>query len=286
MKTGLVLEGGAMRGLFSEGIFDVLLENGITFDGMVGVSAGAVFGCNFKSKQIGRALRYNKRYCKDKRYCSFWSWLFTGNLFGADFCYRKLPLELDVFDIETFENNPLEFHLVCTDTESGSACYKQCSKVDDRCFEYMRASASMPLVSRMVGIDGRKYLDGAIADSIPLKYFESVGFERNIVILTQCENYVKKTSSLQWLLNLIYRKYPSFVRAMQNRADMYNAQVKYIEQQAKKGKILLLRPAEPLPVSRVCTDPALLQQTYDIGRKLALAELDNIKAFLYGAING
>ncbi len=280
MKKGLVLEGGAMRGLFSEGIFDILLENGINFDGMAGVSAGAVFGCNFKSRQIGRALRYNKRYCKDKRYCSFRSWLLTGNLFGTDFCYRELPEKLDKFDAETFEKNPLEFYLVCTDVESGKAVYKQCSKVDEKCFEWMRASASMPLVSKMVEIDGHRYLDGAIADSIPLEFFESIGYDRNIVILTQCENYVKKASSMQNLMRIVYRKYPEFVRALEHRHIMYNKQVKYIEKQAEAGKIMLLRPPSPLPVKRVCCEADLLQQTYDAGRRLALAKLEEIKNFL------
>ena len=279
MKS-LVLEGGAMRGLFSAGILDVLMENNISVDGIAGVSAGAAFGCNFKSKQIKRVIRYNKKYCRDKRYCSLWSWIKTGDLFGAEFCYRKLPKELDIFDGETFEKNPLEFYLVCTDVEKGEPFYYQCTESDDECFEYMRASASMPLVSKIVETPTGKYLDGAITDSIPLKFMESKGYTKNIVILTQVKNYVKKPPKLMLLMRFIYRKYPKLLEVMANRHKMYNEQIKYIEQQAETGKILLLRPEKTLPVKRICRNPEILQQTYDIGREYALKNLEKIKSFL------
>ncbi|MBR2510231.1 MAG: patatin family protein [Lentisphaeria bacterium] len=280
MKKGLILEGGAMRGLFSAGIFDTMLTEGVEFDGMIGVSAGAAFGCNFKSKQPGRALRYNKKYCRNLKYCSYWSWLTTGNIFGADFCYRELPLELDIFDIETFEKNLLEFYMVCTDIETGRALYKKCDKADSDCFEYMRASASMPLVSKIVEVNGGKYLDGALADSIPVKFFETLGYDRNIVILTQPQGYIKKPSAAQGLLRLIYRKYPELVKTMEKRHEIYNETVRYIEQKAARNEILLLRPEQKLPVKRMCKNPEILQQTYDIGRELAMRRMDEIKKFL------
>ena len=194
MKYGLVLEGGAMRGLFTAGVLDVFLENGIAFDGIIGVSAGAAFGCNLKSGQAGRVLRYNKQYCRDWRYCSWRSLFLTGDMFGADFCYRKLPEELDPFDKASFEANPTEFFLVCTDVISGKPVYHRCEKADRNCMEWMRASASMPLVSSLVNIDGAFYLDGAITDSIPLDFMERQGYHKNIVILTQPEGYVKKAA--------------------------------------------------------------------------------------------
>ena len=280
MKKGLILEGGAMRGLFSAAILDVMLEHNVTFDGMIGVSAGAAFGCNFKSKQIGRALRYNKKYCRDRRYCSYLSWLTTGNVFGAEFCYHKLPEELDIFDIETFEQNPLEFYMVCTDVMTGKALYYKCDKADYDCLEYMRASASMPLVSKIVEVGSGKYLDGALADSIPLKFFESIGYDRNIVILTQPANYEKKVSSAMPLLRLIYRKYPALVRAMEQRHEIYNETIHYIEEKNTKGEILLLRPENKLPVKRMCKNPNILQETYDIGRDLAMRRISEIKTFL------
>ena len=126
MKTGLVLEGGAMRGLFSAGVMDVLMEHQITFDGAIGVSAGAAFGCNYKSRQPGRVIRYNTMYAKDPRYCSLRSFLRTGDLFRADFCYHELPKKLDVFDAEAFQQNPMEFYVVCTDIQTGKAVYRKC----------------------------------------------------------------------------------------------------------------------------------------------------------------
>lgn len=278
-RIGLVLEGGAMRGLFTAGILDVMLENNIAVDGIIGVSAGAAFGCNFKSKQPGRVIRYNKRYCRDRRYCSWWSWMTTGDVFGAEFCYHELPEKLDLFAVDVFEKNPVEFYLVCTDVENGKPLYYKCDKADAECFEYMRASASMPLVSRIVEVGGGKYLDGALADSIPLEFFESAGYDKNIVILTQPEGYQKKLSSAFKFLKFIYRKYPALVKAIRERHIMYNREIEYIEKQAAAGKVLLLRPDEKLPVKRMCRNPEILQKTYDIGREYAKKHLPEIKSF-------
>ena len=143
-KTGLVLEGGAMRGMFTCGVIDVLMENGIRFDGAAGISAGAVFGCNYKSRQIGRPVRYNKNYCKDPRYCSDRSLIKTGDLYGADFCYRELPDVLDPFDRETFKNDPMEFYIGATDVKTGKAVYHKCTDGGEDDLLWMRASASMP----------------------------------------------------------------------------------------------------------------------------------------------
>ena len=184
MKKGLVLEGGAMRGLFSAGVLDVLMERGIAFDGIIGVSAGAAFGCNYKSGQIGRVLRYNTRFCGDKRYSGRGSLLKTGNLFNTEFCYNQVPLELDPFDFEAFRSNPAEFYVVCTDVNTGEPVYHAYTGFEDHGFEWIRASASLPLIAQIVEIDGQKLLDGGIADSIPFGYFESIGYDRNVVVLT------------------------------------------------------------------------------------------------------
>ena len=281
-KTGLVLEGGAMRGLFTVGILDVLMENSLRADGIVGVSAGAAFGCNFKSHQPGRALRYNKRFCRDPRYCSWRSLFRTGDLFGAEFCYHELPEKLDPFDCRTFERDPMEFYLVCTDVRTGEAVYHLCTRADSECFEWMRASGSMPLVSRIVPVAGGLYLDGAIADSIPLRFFESNGYGRNIVILTQPAGYVKKRSAAWPLVRFALRKYPELLRVMERRHEVYNETVRYVENRAARGKVLLLRPEGPLPVKRISHDPARLQRTYDLGRELASKRLPEIRAFLAG----
>ena len=279
-KTGLVLEGGAMRGLFSAGIMDVLLEHNIRFDGIIGVSAGAAFGCNYKSRQKGRVLRYNKRFCRDKRYCSWYSWLTTGDLFGADFCYRQLPETLDPFDVETFNADPAEFYCVCTDIHTGKAHYQLCPTANKECLDWMRASASMPLVSRIVKAGNGEYLDGAIADSIPVRFFEENNFRKNVIILTQPAGFSKKPSAAMPLLKLIFKKYPALIAALEKRHTVYNETIRYIETQADKGNAFILRPGSRLPIGRLCHDPELLQQTYDLGRAEAVKSLPALQQFL------
>jgi len=174
--------------IFIKLIFSIKIE----VDGVIGVSAGATFGCNYKSKQIGRTIRYNMKYCNDPRYCSFRSLLKTGDLYGAEFCYHTLPEQLDIFDNETYEASPMEFYMVTTDVNTGEPVYYKCDKFDHEGLEWVRASASMPLVSRIVEVGGRQMLDGGISDSIPLQYFQSIGYNKNLVILTQPRDYVKK----------------------------------------------------------------------------------------------
>ena len=210
-RNGLVLEGGAMRGLFTCGVLDTFMEKGIEFDGAVGISAGACFGCNLKSRQPGRALRYNLRFAGDKRYCSFRSLLKTGDIYNADFCYRQIPRELDPFDFESLKANPMEFYMGVTDIETGKAVFPKFTDGSDKELEWMRASASMPLAAKIVEIDGGKYMDGGIADSIPLKFMQDTGFDRNVVVLTQPRDYVKGPNKLMPLMRLIYRKYPKFI---------------------------------------------------------------------------
>ena len=161
-----------MRGLFTAGVIDVFLENNIEFDGSVGVSAGAAFGCNYKSRQNGRVLRYTKRFCRYWKFCSVRSWLVTGDIFGAKFCYYDIPMELDVFDGETFMNNPMDFYLVATDINTGRPVYHKMDDYRGDNIEWLRASASMPGLSRPVKIGDSKYLDGGTADSIPLEFLQ------------------------------------------------------------------------------------------------------------------
>ena len=280
MKKGLILEGGAMRGLFSAGVIDILMENNTEFDGMVGVSAGAAFGSNYKSKQIGRVLRYNKRFCKDKRYCSMHSLITTGNLYGVDFCYNVLPEKIDIFDKEAFDKNPMEFYIVCTDVETGKPFYKECNKFDKDTYEWIRASASLPLVSTVVEIDGGKYLDGGISDAVPLKFFESIGYEKNVVILTQPKGYVKKKTGMMGLMKRVLKKYPKVVEALERRHIMYNETTEYIFSQQKKGNVFVICPKEPLPIKRVEKNPEVLQQVYELGREAALENIEKLKEFL------
>ena len=280
MKKGLVLEGGAMRGMFTAGVMDVLMENNIEFDGAIGVSAGAAFGCNYKSKQIGRAVRYNTTYVRDKRYCGMRVLLKTGNIYSTDFCYDEIPNKLDVFDYDTYESNPMEFYVVATDVETGKAVYHKHTGREDSGLDWIRASASMPLVSQMVEIEGKRLLDGGVADSLPLKFFESIGYDRNIVVLTRPKGYKKSKNKAMPLVKLKYRKYPELVKAMANRHIVYNEALEYIEQKEQLGKILVIRPEECLPARRVEKDTEKLRLVYEIGRQTAKKSLPKIKEFL------
>lgn len=280
MKTGLVLEGGAMRGLFSAGVTDVLMENGIAFDGAAGVSAGACFGCNYKSKQNGRAIRYNLRFCQDRRYCSIHSLITTGDMFNAEFCYHTIPDKLDIFDSQAFENNSMEFFSVATDVETGKSVYHCMNTADYHELEWLRASASMPLFSRIVELDGRKMLDGGISDSIPLKFMESMGYEKNIVILTQPRNFVKSASRVFPLIKARYRKYPELVKTFEKRPEMYNNELKYIRKAESEGRAFVIAPPEKLPIGHIEHNSDRLLEVYRIGRNTARRNLDDIIKFL------
>ncbi len=281
MKKGLILEGGAMRGLFTAGVLDVMMENGIEFDGAIGVSAGAAFGCNYKSGQIGRTLRYNVKYCRDKRYCSVRSLLKTGDIYGVDFCYRELPFKLDIFDADAFDASPMEFYVVATDVTTGKAVYHRCeSAKSTETVDWIRASSSMPFVSRVVELDGGKYLDGAMADSIPLAYFESLGYDRNIVILTNERGYRKKKFPFKPALKMTLRGYPNAVHAMATRHEFYNETLDLIVEKERRGEILVIRPEDKLPIKRVTHDPQKLEAVYQMGRAIATRRLEEIKNFL------
>ena len=280
MKTGLVMEGGAMRGMFTAGVIDVMMEHGIEFDGAIGVSAGAAFGCNYKSRQIGRVIRYNTRFCQDKRYGGFRVLLKTGDYYSKEFCYDEVPHKHDPFDYDTYERNPMEFYVVCTDVDTGRAEYHKYENRHDHALDWIRASASMPLVSRMVEIEGRRYLDGALADSIPVDYFESIGYDRNVVILTRPEGYRMEADSLLPLMKLRYRRFPRLLDAIQTRHVVYNATLQKIARRERAGELLVIRPPMALPISRTEKDPEKLRAVYEIGRQTAEKRLKEIRGFL------
>lgn len=279
-KIGLVMEGGAMRGLFSAGVIDVLMENGIRFDGMIGVSAGAAFGCNYKSNQPGRVIRYNLRYCRDPRYCSIRSLFKTGDLFGADFCYHELPDRLDIFDADTFEKSPMEFYVVCTDVQTGKPVYRKCDTASYNDLEWMRASASMPLASKAVEVDGYKLLDGGIADSIPLRYFETIGYVNNVVILTQPRDYFKTKNKLMPVMKIALKKYPAVIKSAAERHKAYNSTKKYIFDAEKQGRAFIMCPDAKLPIGRIEHNPEKLRNVYNLGRRCAERKLESLKRFL------
>ena len=279
MNIGLVLEGGAMRGLFTAGVMDVLMEYGAEFDAIVGVSAGAAFGVNYKSKQIGRVIRYNKRFANDKRYCSVQSLLNTGNLFNAMFCYHTVPNELDKFDRERYNADKTPFYVVCTDVETGEPVYHLLDRANDWGFEWIRASASMPLVSKPVKIDGKYYLDGGMSDSIPIEFMIVGGCEKNVVVLTQPRDYVKEKASMLPLMKLSLRKYPYTYDAILHRHIIYNDSRARVFQEEKLGNAVVICPKEKLPIDRVEHDPEVMEKVYQLGRQAAEEKVDELRAF-------
>ena len=280
MKKGLVLEGGAMRGLFTAGIIDVMMEHGVWPDGLIGVSAGAAFGCNMKSRQVGRAIRYNKRFARDSRYSGVRSLLTTGDYFNAQFAYHVVPHKYDIFDNQAFEENPMEFVAVCTDVETGQPVYKRLEKCDEDTYDWIRASASMPLCSRVVCLEGYKLLDGGVSDSIPLEYAEQQGYERNVVILTQPLGYRKHHTRLMPLMRIGLRKYPLMVEAMDRRYLMYNRQLDYVAEAERQGRCLVIRPDEKLPIGHVCHNPEQMERVYQTGRQMGERKINEIKELL------
>lgn len=281
MRKGLVLEGGAMRGLFTAGVLDVFMENGITFDGAVGVSAGACFGANIKSRQIGRTIRYNKRFCDEWRYRSYRSLLLTGDLYGADFCYHELPDKLDIFDTDTFAADPMEFYAVATDCVAGKPIYHKLTDGGYEDLEWIRASASMPLAARVVKIGDKHLLDGGISDSIPLEFMEKQGYDRNVVILTQPIDYVKHSyKKVMPLVRASLHKYPNVIRCIAERHEMYNAQTTYVKVREAEGGAFVIRPPEALGVGALERDPLQMQRVYDIGRDMGNKNLDAVRAFI------
>ena len=280
MTTALILEGGAKRGIYTAGVLDVLLENGLTADAVFGVSAGAIHGCSFVAGQQGRSIRYNLKYGNDPRFMSLKSWLKTGNVVDVEFCYHELPDKLDPFDHETFENAAAKFYTVCSNVETGQAEYILCPSLRGDKINYLRASASLPFLSKIVETGGKKLLDGGICDSVPLKAAQDMGYGRNLVILTRPEGYRKKPAHNGWLARLVYRKYPAFAAAIARRHIMYNQELDYIAEQEKLGQTLVLRPSRLIKIGKMEADLGIVRQMYELGRQDALARLAEIKDFL------
>ena len=280
MKTGLIMEGGAMRGMFTAGVLDVLMENGLVTDGAIGVSAGAVFGCNYKSHQIGRVIRYNTEYCNDKRYASFKNLVKTGNLYSEQFCYHEVPERLDPFDEAAFAASPMDFFVVCTDVKTGEPIYHKCRKGDAEDVRWMEASASMPLAAKIVKIGHYGLLDGGVADSIPVRFFESIGYKRNLIILTQPKGYAKKKNKFLPAIRARYFRYPAFVEAVADRHERYNETLSYISMLEQAGKDYVIRPPIPLEIGAMERDPAQLRRVYETGRAVAQIQVEKIRDFL------
>ncbi len=278
LKTGLVLEGGGMRGIYTAGVLDVFMEHGICFDGVIGVSAGAIHGCSFVSNQKGRSIRYYKKYCGDWRFMSIRSWMLTGDIVGEKFCYHDIPKKLDPYDYETFDKSKTEFFAVCTDIETGKPEYIHVKDMDEQ-IDAVRASASLPYFSKPVKIGGRKYLDGGCSDSIPIEAFAEMGFSRNVVILTRAKGYLKK-SRAGAAAKRYYRKFPQFAEALCNRHIKYNETLEKIEKLEKEGRIFVIRPESPPKIGRLEKNPEKVETLYNMGRKNAEECIEKLESWL------
>ena len=264
IEAGLVVEGGGMRGVYTAGVLDYFMEKNLYFDDCYGVSAGACHISSYVSKQIGRSIKVTLDYINDKRYCSVNSLIKTGDMFGVEMLYDLIPNKLELYDYDTFNKFKGNFYSVVTNCKTGKAEY---IKIKDMKKDIIavRASSSLPLLARIVEINGEKYLDGGITDSIPIKKSIEDNHRKNVVILTRDKTYRKKKSSFLPIFKLKYRKYPNLVNAIENRYKMYNNTLDFIEEKVKTGEVFVIQPKEPVNISRVEKDKTKLKELYDKG---------------------
>jgi len=277
-KVCLVLEGGSQRGIYTAGVLDAFLDENINVDAIIGVSAGALFGVNYPSKQPGRAIRYNVENIKNKNYISISSLIRTGNVVNKDFCFNKLLYETDPFDFETFNKSPIKYYVTVTNIETGKAEYIEI-KDSEKDMEYLRASGSMPLLSQIVEINGKKYLDGGVADSIPLKKAQELGYDKIIVVTTRPKNYVKKKYKML-PFKIKYKNYKNFVKALENRHINYNKTTKYIREEELKNNIFVIRPSRIVKVSKLEKNPDRIKEQYNLGYFDTMNRINELKEYI------
>ena len=278
-RTGLVLEGGGMRGIYTAGVLDVLGEHGITFDGAVGVSAGAIHAASFLAGQHGRSIRCYLTFSPDPRFMGLRSWLKTGDFVSYPFAYDAIPNRILPLDYDRLEHNPCAFFVTCTDIDNGQPYYYRVKSLRDDEMFALRASASLPLVSRIVEFDGHRLLDGGTADSIPVCFLREQGYPRCVVILTQVAGY-RKNPEINRIFRLFYRKYPNYVRAIETRHERYNATLDVIQTLEQNGEIFVFRPSRKIRIKRLERDVTRILDMYELGRRDALARIEELKIFM------
>ena len=277
--SGLVLEGGGLRGIYTAGVLDVLGENNISFDGVAGVSAGAVHAVSFLAHQHGRSIRFYLAYSPGNKFMSLRSWIFTGDFANHDFCYNQLPNSLVPFDYDALESSKSSLYLVCTDVETGKPYYHRTRTIRGEQMQALRATASLPMISRIVEFEGHKLLDGGIADSIPVEFLRTLGYTKTVVILTQVAGYRKK-KEVPLFFKWVYRKYPQFIECMEKRYEQYNRTLDIIESLEKSGDICVLRPSQKIQISRIERNPERILSMYELGRADGKKNLERIMEFL------
>ena len=279
IEAGLVVEGGGMRGVYTAGVLDYFMEKNLYFDDCYGVSAGACHISSYVSKQIGRSIKVTLDYINDKRYCSVNSLIKTGDMFGVEMLYDLIPNKLELYDYDTFNKFKGNFYSVVTNCKTGKAEY---IKIKDMKKDIIavRASSSLPLLSRIVEINGKEYLDGGITDSIPIKKSIKDGHKKNVVILTRDKTYRKSKPKFLSLLKFKYKKYPNLVKAIENRYKMYNETLDFIEEEKAKNKVFIIQPKLPVKISRIEKDKDKLKALYDQGYEDAKELYEDLMKFL------
>lgn len=279
-KTALVLEGGAMRGIYTAGVLDILLKNNIKVDAVIGVSAGAIHGCSYVSEQYMRSINYYKECRSDYRFMSFKSLFKSGNIVDTDYCYHEIPDVIFPFDHDTFEKSKTKFYVTVTNIETGEPEYIYLKSLRKEYIDYLRASASMPVVSQIVEIDGKKYLDGGMSDSIPIEYFRSIGYDKCIIVKTKDKSFKKTKEKIFPIAKKMYKDYPKFVEKLRNRHIDYNNQIDLIRELERDGKVLVIEPSRKLKISRLEKNIKNVEEAYNQGRIDASNKLKYIKKFL------
>ncbi len=283
-RLGLVLEGGGMRGIYTAGVLDEFLLNDIKVDGLVGVSAGILHGITYMAEQFGRDARYYVNLRSDRRFMSINSLIKTGDLCEVEFCYKEIPDKLYPLDYDKFKENAekAEVYSCVTNVETGKAEYIRVYDLKTDDMDAVRASASLPMVSRIVEYKGGKYLDGGTGDSIPVGFMRKQGFEKNIVVLTQPEGYVKKKDKTMPVMKRLYRNYPEYLRTAEHRYIDYNETIRELKRLEEAGEILIIKPSRDLGISRTEKNKENIKRMYKLGRFDAINMMDRIKAYVKG----
>lgn len=280
MKTGLVLEGGGMRGLYTVGVLDVLMDNDLYFDYIIGVSAGAGNAASYVSRQRGRGYRVDTQYVGDKRYIGLDPILHKHSVFGLDFIYDTIPQELDPFDYDAFHADTSEFITVVTDAETGEAVYFGKEKLVGKDFTVLKASAALPMFTPPVEFEGKKYFDGGAADSIPVERALQDGCDRLVIVLTRPRGFVKAPERIRAAYKRILKDYPNVVKTLDNRHNVYNASLRRCYELQDAGKAVVLAPEYALPVDKFGTDTQKLERCYNEGMRDCNHSLSEIQALL------
>lgn len=279
MNTGLILEGGGMRGVYTAGVLDFFMEKDLYFKDCYAVSAGACHAISYFSKQRGRSIKVNLDYLHDKRYCSVNSLIKTGDMFGVDMIYNIIPNKLVLFDYDTYNKFDGNFYSVVTNCETGEAEYLRINDAR-KDIDAVRASSSLPLLSRIVEINGKKYLDGGISDSIPIRKSIEDGHEKNVVVLTRDKSYRKEKSKLLPVFKIKYKKYPKFLKAVENRYRVYNKTLDFIDEEKKKNKAFVIQPKYHVSIGRLEKDKEKLRALYKQGYNDARDCYDDLIKFI------